>query len=171
MVRSSFFSFTACKAAAPSSITATFSPLNLNSHAKENPTYAARVPLPLQPRHRHPKIHRDRANSPRRLLNPSHLRRHARATQPLRHAHAPTLLGLRLARLAALALDHTRPSFYFFSDASIKPDIEGESLIKPAKGTYIPWSGSARVCVGRNFAQVEFAAVIALLFQKYRVRL
>lgn len=51
-----------------------------------------------------------------------------------------------------------------------KHSIDGESLIEPAKGTYFPWSGGARVCVGRKFAQVEFVAVMAVLFRRHRVR-
>ncbi|KAL9596408.1 MAG: hypothetical protein Q9179_004620 [Wetmoreana sp. 5 TL-2023] len=47
--------------------------------------------------------------------------------------------------------------------------IEQETLFEPRKGTYLPWSGGARVCVGKKFSQVEFVAVMAVLFQKHRV--
>lgn len=42
-------------------------------------------------------------------------------------------------------------------------------LLEPEKGTYFPWSGGARVCVGKKFSQVEFVAVMAALFFKHRV--
>jgi cytochrome P450 len=44
-----------------------------------------------------------------------------------------------------------------------------EALLEPEKGTYFPWSGGARVCVGKKFSQVEFVAVMAALFFKHRV--
>lgn len=46
---------------------------------------------------------------------------------------------------------------------------EQETLLEPEKGTYFPWSGGARVCVGTKFSQVEFVAVMAALFFKHRV--
>ncbi len=45
------------------------------------------------------------------------------------------------------------------------------SLIKPVKGSYIPFSEGARACPGRRFAQVEGIAVISALFHKYSVEL
>ncbi len=47
--------------------------------------------------------------------------------------------------------------------------FEQEMLLEPEKGTYFPWSGGARVCVGKKFSQVEFVAVMAALFFKHRV--
>ena len=47
--------------------------------------------------------------------------------------------------------------------------FEQEMLFEPEKGTYFPWSGGARVCVGKKFSQVEFVAVMAALFFKHRV--
>ena len=35
-------------------------------------------------------------------------------------------------------------------------------------GTFIPWADGPRNCPGRKFAQVEFVAVMASLFSKYR---
>lgn len=45
-----------------------------------------------------------------------------------------------------------------------------ETFIEPEAGTYIPWSDGPRACVGRKFAQVEFVAVLAVLFHGYRVK-
>jgi len=45
------------------------------------------------------------------------------------------------------------------------------SLIKPVKGSYIPFSEGARACPGKRFAQVEGTAVLSALFHKYSVEL
>ena len=45
-----------------------------------------------------------------------------------------------------------------------------ETLIEPEPGTFIPWADGPRECVGRKFSQVEFVAVLASLFQLYRVK-
>lgn len=44
-----------------------------------------------------------------------------------------------------------------------------ETFISPDPGTFIPWADGPRECVGRKFSQVEFVAVLASLFHKYRV--
>ncbi|KAF4630183.1 hypothetical protein G7Y89_g7968 [Cudoniella acicularis] len=44
-----------------------------------------------------------------------------------------------------------------------------EDLLQPPFGTFIPWSAGPRVCPGKKFAQVEFVATIARLFQRHRV--
>ncbi|KAI0023521.1 cytochrome P450 [Xylariomycetidae sp. FL0641] len=51
-----------------------------------------------------------------------------------------------------------------------KDDDDDEEFLAPARGTYLPWSGGARDCVGRRFSQVEFVAVVATLFADWRVR-
>jgi cytochrome P450 len=53
--------------------------------------------------------------------------------------------------------------------ADTERQLEQETLFEPKKGTYFPWSGGARVCVGKKFSQVEFVAVVASLFFKHRV--
>lgn len=45
------------------------------------------------------------------------------------------------------------------------------SLMKPVKGSYIPFSDGARACPGKRFAQVEGTAVLSALFHKYSVEL
>jgi cytochrome P450 len=45
------------------------------------------------------------------------------------------------------------------------------SLVKPVKGSYIPFSEGARACPGKRFAQVEGTAVLSALFHKYSVEL
>ena len=76
---------------------------------------------------------------------------------------------------------HTNPKIWG-SDALVwrperwltpNPDIntsETETFIDPPKGTYVPWAEGPRACLGRKFAQVEFVAVMAVLFRKHRVR-
>ena len=48
-------------------------------------------------------------------------------------------------------------------------DGGGEELLVPRKGIFFPWSGGPQNCVGKKFAQVESAAVIACLFQAHRL--
>ena len=68
------------------------------------------------------------------------------------------------------------PSRWITTSASIKDshniqsNPKGESLIDPAKGTFIPWADGPRNCPGQKFAQVEFVAVMASLFLKYRAK-
>ena len=45
--------------------------------------------------------------------------------------------------------------------------IASEAFFKPLKGTYFPWSEGLRNCPGKRFAQVEFVAVMATLFQHH----
>jgi cytochrome P450 len=45
------------------------------------------------------------------------------------------------------------------------------SLVKPVKGSYIPFSEGARACPGKRFAQVEGTAVLSALFHRYSVEL
>ncbi|KAI9713837.1 MAG: hypothetical protein M1820_000567 [Bogoriella megaspora] len=44
-----------------------------------------------------------------------------------------------------------------------------EELIEPQPGTFIGWAGGPRVCPGKKFSQVEFAAVMAALFREHKV--
>lgn len=41
----------------------------------------------------------------------------------------------------------------------------------PARGTFLPFSDGFRACLGRRFAEVEIAAVIAVLFRGHRASL
>lgn len=43
-------------------------------------------------------------------------------------------------------------------------------LTQPETGALLPWGSGPRVCPGKKFAQVEFVAVIARLFQKHQVK-
>jgi len=44
-----------------------------------------------------------------------------------------------------------------------------EALLQPPYGSFMPWVAGPRVCPGKKFAQVEFVAVMASLFQNHRV--
>ena len=44
-----------------------------------------------------------------------------------------------------------------------------ETLLKPQKGSFIPWSEGIRNCPGKKFSQVEFVAAMACLFREWRV--
>jgi len=45
------------------------------------------------------------------------------------------------------------------------------SLLRPAKGSYYPFSEGPRACLGRRFAQVEILAVLAVIFKDWSVEL
>ena len=71
-----------------------------------------------------------------------------------------------------------RPSRWLKGSSSTKssnkvtqpsPTSATETFISPDPGTFIPWADGPRECVGRKFSQVEFVAVLASLFHKYRV--
>lgn len=49
----------------------------------------------------------------------------------------------------------------------IGSSLESESLFKPQKGTYFPWSEGIRNCPGKKFAQVEFVAALATLLSNH----
>ncbi|KAL9608972.1 MAG: hypothetical protein Q9167_006223 [Letrouitia subvulpina] len=68
-----------------------------------------------------------------------------------------------------------RPSRWIIDDTTSRSGNGGarfddEKLLDPRKGTYFPWSGGARVCIGKKFSQVEFVAVMATLFFNHRVQ-
>ncbi|KAJ4390004.1 hypothetical protein N0V93_007477 [Gnomoniopsis smithogilvyi] len=44
-------------------------------------------------------------------------------------------------------------------------DYQSESLIAPAPGTFLPWTGGPRVCPGKKFSQVEFTRAILGMFR------
>jgi cytochrome P450 len=46
-----------------------------------------------------------------------------------------------------------------------------QGLVKPAKGTFLPFSEGSRACSGKKFATVEFVAVLFALFREHRVEL
>lgn len=42
-------------------------------------------------------------------------------------------------------------------------------LLRPEKGTFVPWAAGARVCPGQKMAQVEFVAVIMTLLKRCKI--
>ncbi|TVY14681.1 Cytochrome P450 6a8 [Lachnellula arida] len=48
--------------------------------------------------------------------------------------------------------------------------IGREELLQTPLNAFMPWSGGPRICPGKKFAQVEFVATLALLFQHHRVK-
>ncbi|KAL8796096.1 MAG: hypothetical protein Q9195_001428 [Heterodermia aff. obscurata] len=49
-------------------------------------------------------------------------------------------------------------------------DADAVSLTPPKPGTFVPWADGPRNCPGQKFAQVEFVAVMAALFVRFRVK-
>ncbi|TGO57593.1 hypothetical protein BELL_1337g00010 [Botrytis elliptica] len=41
--------------------------------------------------------------------------------------------------------------------------------LRPAKGTFLAWSGGQRICPGQKMAQVEFTAIILTLLKRHRI--
>ncbi|KAI9686047.1 MAG: hypothetical protein M1822_004030 [Bathelium mastoideum] len=53
-----------------------------------------------------------------------------------------------------------------------RPGIPGkEELIEPEPGAFVGWASGPRICPGKKFSQVEFAAVMAALFHSHKVAL
>ncbi|KAF2095454.1 putative P450 monooxygenase [Rhizodiscina lignyota] len=50
------------------------------------------------------------------------------------------------------------------------PDT-ANTLFRPPKGAYVPFSEGYRACLGRRFAQVEILATLAVIFSQYSVEL
>ncbi|OIW23655.1 cytochrome P450 [Coniochaeta ligniaria NRRL 30616] len=83
-------------------------------------------------------------------------------------------------------LDDFEPERWFRSSDSARDEIEdgdtedyggfkgrdtSDSLFRPARGAFIPFSDGARSCLGRRIAQVEMLAALAVVFQKYSIEL
>lgn len=51
------------------------------------------------------------------------------------------------------------------------PGLEFDTIHKPVRGAFIPFSDGFRACVGKRFAQVEFVAVLTVVFSRYRLSL
>ncbi|GMG13395.1 unnamed protein product [Aspergillus oryzae] len=51
------------------------------------------------------------------------------------------------------------------------PGLEYDTIHKPVRGSYIPFSDGFRSCIGKKFAQVEFVVAMAIIFREYRVML
>ena len=71
---------------------------------------------------------------------------------------------------------HTTPDYWGSDSLEWKPERwisskDGEEvLLEPRAGVFVPWASGPRVCPGKKFSQVEFAAVIACLFRRHRVQ-
>jgi cytochrome P450 len=57
-----------------------------------------------------------------------------------------------------------RPTRWLFQDSTAE-----DVFVTMPRGQFIPWSGGPRVCPGQKMSQVEFVAVIATIFKRYRV--
>lgn len=88
-------------------------------------------------------------------------------------------------------LEEFRPERWLVDEKSAKQNVEmekekleggdelgvntsndvSESLFRPVKGAYLPFSDGYRACLGRRFAQVEVLACLAVIFQTYSVEL
>lgn len=56
------------------------------------------------------------------------------------------------------------------SSSQLQPNsVNAEKLITPATSTFFPWSDGPQNCPGQKFSQVEFVAVLAVLFRDHRV--
>ena len=71
---------------------------------------------------------------------------------------------------------HTNPKTWGPDSLAFRPtrwlsqDSTAEDVfVTMPRGQFIPWSGGPRVCPGQKMSQVEFVAVIATIFKRYRV--
>ncbi|EJD40946.1 cytochrome P450 [Auricularia subglabra TFB-10046 SS5] len=64
---------------------------------------------------------------------------------------------------------HRSPELWGDDVAEFRPQRWVEK--QPRKGQFMAFSEGARACLGKKFAQVEFVAVIAALFSRFRVEL
>ncbi|KAF7977721.1 hypothetical protein HWV62_40575 [Athelia sp. TMB] len=66
----------------------------------------------------------------------------------------------------------SRPSFSRKpSSAVLEGTTSSHGLLKPAKGTWLPFSEGNRACSGKKFATVEFVAVLFTLLREHRLEL
>lgn len=63
-----------------------------------------------------------------------------------------------------------KPSRWLSASDTSSGGPTGEELLTPKRGTFFPWSEGPQGCVGKKFAQVEGAAMLACLLQCHRVR-
>ena len=69
-------------------------------------------------------------------------------------------------------LEEFLPERWFVPSSDEKTRLSGKlGFFRPQRGVYFPFSEGARVCVGRRFAQIEIAAVLAVIFRSYSVEL
>ena len=70
-------------------------------------------------------------------------------------------------------LEEFRPERWFVPSNDEKPQLTSKrgSLFHPPRGVYFPFSDGQRACVGRRFAQLEYAAVLAVVFRSYSIEL
>jgi cytochrome P450 len=89
----------------------------------------------------------------------------------------PYVIPPRTYVIVNVAGIHTNPAYWGPDSLDFRPDrfitstskVDEEDILQPPSGNFIPWAAGQRVCPGKKFAQVEFVAVIAKLFMKYRV--
>ena len=70
-------------------------------------------------------------------------------------------------------LEEFRPERWFVpsNDEKLQLTSKRGSLFHPPRGVYFPFSDGQRACVGRRFAQIEYAAVLAVVFRSYSIEL
>lgn len=62
-----------------------------------------------------------------------------------------------------------KPTRWIINNSSDTKDLNKEEIHYPKPGMYLPWSEGPRYCPGKKFSQVEFVAVLAVLFCGHRV--
>ena len=67
---------------------------------------------------------------------------------------------------------HANPEIWGSDAPSFRPSrwigADG-NIIRPAPGTFAPWSLGPRICPGQKMAQVEFVAVMLAMFSAYKL--
>lgn len=57
------------------------------------------------------------------------------------------------------------------SSSTISGATSSQGILKPLKGTFLPFSEGSRACSGKKFATVEFVAVLFTLLREHRLEL
>jgi cytochrome P450 len=73
---------------------------------------------------------------------------------------------------------HSSPKYWGDDSLDFRPsrwinddNMKSETLIVPARGTFLPWSSGPRECPGSKMSQVEFIGVIRAIFSDWRVEI
>ncbi|KAE8146908.1 cytochrome P450 [Aspergillus avenaceus] len=51
------------------------------------------------------------------------------------------------------------------------PGLEYDTIHRPVRGSFLPFSDGSRACMGKKFAQVEIVIALTTIFREYRVEL
>jgi len=116
------------------------------------------------------------SNTPQLSRSPSPMRRRS-SDMHEKDSPSPSPLSPSTPLLTPFsALEQYSPSRMLSRSSSVcsatsSSTMSPPMIVKPAKGTFLPFSEGARACSGKKFATVQFVAVLFTLFREHRVEL